>query len=56
MLTVLIVMAQSVLMTLGVVRDRRVGDTTGGLGVVVLGIVLVNLFLVARMGAFSIIP
>lgn len=54
LLTVLIVMAQSVLMTLGVVRDRRVGDTTGGLGVVVVGMVFFNLGLLTFVfGAFS---
>ena len=49
-------MGQAAAMTVAVVRDRRVGDTTGGLGVVVLGIVLVNLVLLCAMGAFSPIP
>lgn len=49
-------MGQAAAMTVAVVRDRRVGDTTGGLGVVALGIVLVNLFLLCSMGAFSPIP
>jgi hypothetical protein len=49
-------MAESALMTLAVVRDRRVGDTTGGLGVIVIGLVIVNLAVMTVLGAFSIIP
>lgn len=56
LLVVVFVMSESALMTVAVVRDRRVGDTTGGLGVIVVGLVIVNLAVMTVLGAFSVIP